>query len=219
MARPLIILGTGGSALDVLDVIESINAGESTWHVAGFLDDARPVGSSYLEWPILGRLVEANHFREHLFINAIGSDKSYRKRPDILASTELPAERFATLVHAGASISTRARLGRGICVNHGVTVAGSVVVGNHVTLCPGSVVGHNAVIEDFSLIAPGAVISGFVRVGQACYVGAGSVIRQQVRIGSGALIGMGAVVLNDVDDGSTVVGNPARVLSGRAAIL
>jgi len=45
MSQALVILGTGGSAYDVLDIVEAINANRPTWRVAGFLDDARPKGS------------------------------------------------------------------------------------------------------------------------------------------------------------------------------
>jgi sugar O-acyltransferase (sialic acid O-acetyltransferase NeuD family) len=210
MSRPLIILGTGGNALDTLDVIDSINARSTVWEVVGFLDDGRPAGSTYQGVPVLGGLPEASRFPGHRFINAIGSDKSYHRRRDILASTRLSVESFATLVHAGASVSSRAQLGCGVCVNHGVTVAGNVRIGNHVTLGPGCIIGHDTVIEDFALVAPGAVVSGFVRLGQSCYIGAGSIIRQQLSIGKTALVGMGAVVVKDVADGMTVVGNPAR---------
>jgi len=210
MVQPLIILGTGGNAYDFLDVVEAINTRQATWKVAGFLDDAAAAGSSFAGFPVLGRLRDAGKFADHYFINAIGSDKSYRRRADILASTGIEIERFVTLVHPGASVSSRAQLGHGVCVNHGVTLAGAVVVGNHVTLCPGCILGHEAVIEDHSVIAPGAVISGFVRVGSSCYIGAGSVIRQRLKIGTGALVAMGAVVVRDVEKGATVMGNPAR---------
>src|SRR5438128_8617871 len=99
MQRPLIILGTGGSAYDVLDIIEALNAQRPTWRVAGFLDDARPAGSSHLGFPILGKLADASRFAEHWFINVIGSDQSYRQRPAVIASTGIRRERFATLVH------------------------------------------------------------------------------------------------------------------------
>ena len=209
MSRPLVILGTGGSAYDVIDVIEAINAAAPTWDVAGFLDDARPPGSRHLGLEILGPLREAARFRDHAFINAIGSDKSFRRLPAILASTGLAADRFATLVHSAASVSGRARLGRGVTVNYGVSVGGGARIGDNVILCPGCIVGHDTTIEDYSVVAPGAVISGFVHVRRSCYIGSRAVIRQYLRIGEGSLIGMGAVVVREVAAGAVVVGNPA----------
>jgi sugar O-acyltransferase (sialic acid O-acetyltransferase NeuD family) len=217
MTRPLIILGTGGNAYDVMDVVEAINgAGARQWEVVGFLDDAKPQGSEFLGRPVLGRLAEAGRFARESFVNAIGSDASFRKRPEIVAGTGLPADRFATLVHPAAGVSSRARLGRGVCVNHGASVAGNVTIGDHVSVGPGCVIGHDCTVGDYAMLAPGAVVSGFVAVGRAAYVGAGACLRQRVRVAPEALVGMGAVVLKDVPAGQVVVGNPARPLERRA---
>src|SRR5687767_13530415 len=116
MARPLIILGTGGNAYDVLDIVEAINAAGRAWDVKGFLDDARPVGSEFLGLPVLGRLADAGRFATESFVNAIGSDASFGRRREIVASSGLPQDRFATLVHPRASVSSRARLAPGVYV-------------------------------------------------------------------------------------------------------
>jgi sugar O-acyltransferase (sialic acid O-acetyltransferase NeuD family) len=213
MSLPLVILGTGGSVYDVLDIVESTNAVAPSWELVGFLDDARPAGTRHLDLEILGPLDEADLIHHgHTFVNAIGSDRTFRRLPKILASTGLTADQFATLVHPGASVSTRALLGRGVTINYGVSVGGGAKIGNHVVLCPGCTIGHNATIDDYTIVAPGAVISGFVHVGRSCYIGASAVIRQHLRLGDGSLIGMGAVVIRDTAAGSIVVGNPARPL-------
>jgi sugar O-acyltransferase (sialic acid O-acetyltransferase NeuD family) len=215
MAESLIIIGTGGSAHDALDVIEAINSRSPTWKVAGFLDDFQPAGNHHLGLEVLGRLNDAPRFAEHWFLNVIGSDKSYCSRPEIIASTRLHSRQFATLIHPGASVSSRARLGHGVCVNFGVSIAGNVTVGDHVCLCPGVIVGHDTIVEDHALLAPGAVLSGRVHVGRAAYIGSGAKVRQGVRIDAMGRIGLGAVVLHDVPVGATVIGNPAKVLLKR----
>ena len=48
MTRQLVILGTGGSAYDLLDIVDAINAVQPAWEPIGFLDDGRPVGTCHL---------------------------------------------------------------------------------------------------------------------------------------------------------------------------
>ena len=119
MPQPLIILGVSGNAYDILDTIDAINNHVDTWRPYGFLDDSLPAGSLHAGLPILAKLADAAKFAHQQFISAIGSERSYRLRPDIIAATGLPAERFVTLVHPLAQVSIRSKLGRGICVNAG----------------------------------------------------------------------------------------------------
>lgn len=212
MGRSLIILGAGGNAFDVLDIVEALSALGPTWELAGFLDDSRSVGTQYAGLPVLGGLAEAKHFPEHSFISTIRNEKTYRISHEILAKTGLSPDRFATLAHPTAGVSSHARLGCGVYVASCASVAGGVVLGNHVSVGPGCIVGHGSVIGDHTILAPGSIISGEVRVGQGVYVGAGSVIRQHLHVGEKSLIGMGAVVIRDVEEGTTVVGNPAHPL-------
>jgi sugar O-acyltransferase (sialic acid O-acetyltransferase NeuD family) len=212
MATRIIIIGTGGNALDVLDVIDSINRTVPTWDVVGFIDDSRAVGSQFEGRDILSGLRDAGSHKDCLFMNSIGSDRSYRKRPDFIASTRLELDRFATLVHPLAAVSPRAKLGQGVCVNAGACVSGGVSIGSHVWLGAGCVIGHDTVIHDFAMIAPRAVVSGYVHIDPGAYVGGGACIRQRVTIGERALVGLGGVVIADVVAGTTVVGNPARVM-------
>src|SRR5437879_1966204 len=144
MAQSLIIIGTGGNALDILDVVEAINRVADTWSVAGFLDDSRAAGSRFEGHEILGGIRDAARHAGCLFINAIGGDRSYRKRPDIIAQTKLEPARFATLVHPLAAVSSRATVGQGVCLNAGVVVGGRAAVGSQVWLGAGCVVGNNA---------------------------------------------------------------------------
>ena len=214
MHHQLIILGKSGNAGDVLDVVESINGHDPSWEVVGLLDDACAAGTKYCGLTVLGTLRNAIDFSDDfVFLNAIGSERSYRHRSDITSSMNLDPPRFATLVHARASVSTGAKLGHGVCVGFGASVARGVTIGDHVWLGTGCIIGHDTVIGDHCVVAPGAVISGSVRIGSSCYLGSQSVIRQGLNVGDKALVGMGAVVIRNVEPVDTVIGNPARRLA------
>lgn len=53
-----------------------------------------------------------------------------------------------------------------------------------------------------------------VRIGRHVWIGGGAIILPGVIIGDDAIVGAGSVVTRDVVAGTTVVGNPARVVRG-----
>ncbi|MBR0651043.1 sugar O-acyltransferase [Roseomonas terrae] len=218
----LAILGASGNALDVLDIVTALRAAGVDWQVAGVLDDA--AGPDFMGVPVLGPLSAAGllaapggELAGARFVLAVGSDRSHARRGAILDGTGLSDEHFATLVHPGAAVSTRATLAPGCCVGFGASVAGRCVLGAHAWIGPCAVVGHDSVIEPFAILAPRSTISGGARVGRGAYVGSAAVVRQGLKIGAGALVGLGAVVVKDVPEGTTVAGNPARPIRSAAS--
>lgn len=212
MSKSLIILGAAGNAYDVVDIVEASVSTEKSWKIVGFLDDDRPIGGEHIGFPILGALRQAPEFKDHFFLSAIHNERLYFRAAEIIADTGLALDRFATLVHPGAYVSSHARLGPGVYVAFGASVAGGVTIGSHSSVGPGCIIGHGTVIDNHVVLAPGCIISGGVHVEESTYVGTGAFIRQNLRVGAGSLIGMGAVVTRNVERGTTVIGNPARPL-------
>jgi sugar O-acyltransferase (sialic acid O-acetyltransferase NeuD family) len=213
--KELIILGTGGNAVDILDTVRDINAsrGTNTYKCLGFLDDnPQKQGQSINGIRVLGPLRSADQYRDCLFVNGIGNSRNFWKKPAILSQTGIPVERFATIVHPTASVSTMAKLGRGTVVFQNAVITSNAAIGDHVIILPNSIISHDAIIGDYTCIAGGACLSGGVQVGTACYIGSNSCIIENVVIGNECMVGMGSVVLKDVPANSTVVGNPARFL-------
>lgn len=79
-----------------------------------------------------------------------------------------------------------------------------------------SYIAHDCIIGDFVTFAPGVMCNGHVVIEDHAYIGTGAVIKDgtnaRMVIGRGAVVGMGAVVTKSVAPGTTVVGNPARIL-------
>jgi sugar O-acyltransferase (sialic acid O-acetyltransferase NeuD family) len=213
--KRLIILGTGGNCLDILDALLAINvqAGRVVYECAGFLDDNQELhGCEFHGVRVVGPLADSGRFPDCVFVNGIGSPANFWRKPEIINTTGLAPERFETIIHPQASVSSFARLGHGCVALAGTAIGAGAEIGNHVFLLPGTVVSHDCRLEDCVSVASGACLSGGIEVGKASYIGANSSIRNGVRIGARSLVGIGSVVLNDVPDHTIVVGNPARVL-------
>ncbi len=83
-----------------------------------------------------------------------------------------------------------------------------------------SYVAHDCRIGDFVTFAPNVHCNGRIVIEDHAYLGTGAILRegaadQPIVIGRGAVVGMGAVVTRSVAPGTTVIGNPARVMEKR----
>ncbi len=211
--RKIIILGTGGSSRDILDITYDINAfyGKEIYLVLGFLDDDESKwGKEINGIKILGPLVSAVDYTDAFFINGIGSPKTFLDKQKIISKTNIPMDRFVTLIHPSASISKSAKIGLGSVIFQNVVLGSNVKVGEQVIILPNVVISHDDKVGDFSCLAGCVYISGTVSIGKFCYIGANASIRESLSIGEGSLVGMGSTVIDNVPSRTVFAGNPAR---------
>lgn len=206
--KKIIILGTGGNAIDILDTLNELKE-----TCIGFLDDDKAKWNKECYGvKVLGPLEDAQAYKDSYFVNGIGNSKNFFQKESIIAKTKISTQRFLTLIHPTASVSKMAKLGFGSVVLQQVTISSNANIGNHVIILPNSIISHDVSIGDYSSITAGVSISGGVNIGNSCYLGTNSSIISNVTIDDYALVGMGSVVLKDVASKTVVVGNPAKVL-------
>jgi sugar O-acyltransferase (sialic acid O-acetyltransferase NeuD family) len=215
MAKNIVILGTGGNCIDILDTINDINdfQRKQLYHCVGFLDDNELMwGRKLYGVQVLGPLNNATKYKDCFFINGIGSPTSFWKKDEILNKTGLPLDRFEKIIHPTASISRTSELGFGVVIFQNVTITSNVKIGHQVIVLPNTVISHDNIIGNYTCITGGVSLSGNVNIGNLCYMGTNCSIIGNIKIGNYCLVGMGSVVLNDIEDNSVVVGNPAKFL-------
>lgn len=211
--KEIVILGTGGNCIDILDTINEINLVSSKYKCIGFLDDnPENLGKNYYGIKVIGSLSDAIKLKNVFFVNGIGSSFNFWKKKDIIKKTMITTERFETIIHPTANVSKLSQIGFGTVIFQNVTITSNVKIGNHVIILPNSVISHDDVIGDFTCITGGVCVSGGVTIGESCYLGTNSSIIGNITIGNNCLIGMGSNVLGDIKDNSVVVGNPANFI-------
>ena len=212
VGEPIVIIGAGGHAREIADVIEAINSAGRQWSLLGFVAEEPPQDelAQRRGLAFLGGL-DALDGKDAHFVVGIGSPDA-RRRMDVTATSRgLVA---ATLIHPSATVGSDNRLEPGVVLAAHSSVTTNVGLGRHTHLNVGARVAHDCRIGDFVTVNPGATISGNVTLAHDVTVGTNATVIQGVTVGADAIVGAGAAVVRDVAADATVVGVPARPLSG-----
>jgi UDP-2-acetamido-3-amino-2,3-dideoxy-glucuronate N-acetyltransferase len=157
------------------------------------------------------------------------NDAAHRQLDDVSLGEDVVIHSFTNLY--GCRIGSRTRIGTFVEIQRGASLGSACKIQSHTFICDGVTiedevfVGHGVTfINDRR---PRATNDGGELQGDADWetlatvvehgatIGSGATVLGGLRIGAGAMVGAGAVVTRDVAPGATVVGNPARPVSGR----
>ncbi|WP_339096966.1 acetyltransferase [Deinococcus sp. VB142] len=207
----LVIVGTGGLARELHELVEDINAAASApaWDIVGWLDsNAATHGTQVHGRPVLGDLDWLKSNADVSVVIGIGTPPTRRKVAERIRA--LGHTRFATLIHPTAVIGRRVEIGEGTVICANVTTTTDYKIGRHVLINIMATVAHDDVLHDYVTIAPAAVISGNVTIGEGTDLGTNATVNQGVEIGAWSIVGSGAVVIKSLPDNCTAVGAPAK---------
>jgi sugar O-acyltransferase (sialic acid O-acetyltransferase NeuD family) len=212
----IVIVGTGGLAREVLQVLLDLNEAGSSWSVLGWVDDNTEVHRTEVHGlEVLGGIDWLRGKDGLNVVVPVGSPHVRRKiveRIDALGSFSFPV-----LVHPRAWVGRQVQFGNGTIVCPGTMITTDIEIGEHVIINLDCTVGHDTRIGDFVTVAPSVNVSGNVDVGDGCDLGTGSTIIQGIEIGEWSIVGAGAVVVKPVPANVTAVGMPAKAIKEREA--
>lgn len=194
------IYGAGGHGKVVLDAMQL-----GLIDCSGFIDD-RDLGV-HASLQVYSTLDIDGNSDAYIHL-AIGNCKTREHLANIL-------ERFSffSVVHPNAVVARTSKIGEGSFLAALSIIAPDASVGCHCIINHSAVIDHDCHVDDFVHLAPHVALGGGVKVGKGVLVGSGAIVLPGLQIGDYAVIGAGAVVTKNVTSGTTVAGNPARILN------
>lgn len=207
MNRKVVILGAGGHAKVIADIIEKSND-----ILLGFLDDAKLIDEVIIkekQYKVIGRINDCSNIQKENkdveFIIGIGNNEIRKKISE--THKEL---KYYTAIHPSTQIALDVEIGEGTVLMPNTCVNTSAKIGKHCIVNTGSIVEHDNVIHDYVHISPNATLCGTVEIGELTHIGAGSTIRNNISICEKCVIGAGSVVVKNISERGTYMGVPAR---------
>jgi len=180
MVRVLII-GAGGHAQIVADILLQALKEGSSYKPVGFLDDdATLLEKNFLNLPVLGKIAQLNQIDHDSVIIAIGDN---RDRAYLFDSILAENEKIINAIHPSALIASDVRFGQGVMICAGVVINTGTVIGDNVILNSGCTIDHHNQIGSHAHIAPGVHLGGNVTIGEGTLVGIGACVIPGCTIG------------------------------------
>ncbi|MGD1895208.1 MAG: acetyltransferase [Cyclobacteriaceae bacterium] len=204
----LILVGGGGHAKSVIDVIET----QAQYQINGIVDRPEKVNSTVLNYPIVAAdsELESLNREDQYFLLTVGQLTSAQLRVQLYKRITGFGGKLATIISPLAHVSAHAQVGPGTVVMHQAIVNAGATVGRNVIINTRALVEHDATVGDHCHIATGAIINGDVFIGEGVLIGSHATIKQGVSIAKGSVIGAHTYVHQSISKPGVYAGVPAR---------
>ena len=189
----LVLIGAGGHARSIIDLVESTNA----WEIIGLIGQSHEIGSFVLNYPVLGTdsiLEDVYKDCSHALLS-IGQLTSSNLRRRLVSSLSDIGFDFPVIVSPHAVVSTHASLGDGTTVGHNCVINSSASIGSHCIINSCSLIEHDVVIDSFCHVSTGVIINGGTSIGSDSFIGSGSILREGLSLPVESIVSAGTRVM------------------------
>lgn len=182
MIEKIVLIGGGGHAKSVIDVIEQ----EGRYEIVGIIDQRIELHETkVLGYEVLGddtKLPEILTSCKNAII-AIGQIRSNEPRVRTAAMLKKLGFTLPKVISPLAYVSSHAHIGEGTIVMHGAIVNANAVVESNCIINSKALIEHDAIIEENCHISTGAIVNGGTVVKANSFFGSGAVSKEYSEVG------------------------------------
>lgn len=208
--KNLIIIGAGGMGRTIYsNALECIGYGEE-YNIKGFIDDNVHALDGFVNYPpLLGTISDYRPQPDDVFVSSIGGHSRKACMEEIIHR----GGEFQELIHKTAKILANVKLGKGNFVGAYTILGNDAVIGDYNMIQSYSIVAHDVHMGNFNRIDTHVTCVGGTVIEDEVNIHTSAVISHNVTVGTRAHVGALAFVIRSVSPGTTVAGNPARVMA------
>jgi sugar O-acyltransferase (sialic acid O-acetyltransferase NeuD family) len=210
--RPIYIVGAGGAAKEIFLLIKEMNAQKSVYDFKGFINKIEKEEKTLVGKKVFSVFSEITFLKDCkekvAIVFGIGDPTALKK-----ATSKFSKHKnfeFPNLVHPNVSLDESVSMGIGNIISSVSVFTLDITLGSFNYINRGVHVGHDCKIGSCNVLNPCAVISGGVVLEDENLIGSNATVLQYLTIGSKNRIGAGAVITKNVENGSCMVGVPAK---------
>lgn len=209
--KKLIIVGGGGMGRSVYCIAKGCLGYGKEFNIKGFIDDNLNSMDGFKDYPpVLDTINDYDIQPEDVFVCSIGN---VRTKKLLCEKLKRQGARFISLIHKTAIVRQNAIIGNGTIVADYASIGADCSVGECSLIQSYSVVAHDCVVGDYVRIDTHSVCVGGVILKDLATIHTGAVISHKVVVEEGATVAATSFVIKKVKAGTTVWGNPAKLLN------
>jgi len=208
--KQLIIVGGGGMGRSVFCIAQGCKGYGDEFEIKGFLDDNIHSMDGFKGYsPVLNTIDDYKIDFDDVFVCSIGNTHIKKAICDKLKAK---GAKFISLVHKTAIVRQNAIIGDGCIVADYASIGADCTLGENTLIQSYAIAAHDCVIGNYVRIDSHCVCVGGVIVEDCVMVHTGAVLSHKVVVSKGATIAANSFVIKKVKAGTTVFGNPAKLL-------
>lgn len=211
--KHLIIIGASGFSRDMYFVATQSIGYLEDYDIKGFLVHKKEYLNSldgYSNYPpILGTIYDYQIEEDDVFIIALGDVPVKSEVGNYMKSK---GANFYTIIHKNAQIRNNVIIGNGSIIESHAHIGSDVIIGENCLIQAFACIAHDCEVGDYSRIDVRCLLTGRSKVGKNVTLHSNSIVNQKIVIEDGATVAALSFVIRNVKAGTTVIGNPAKLL-------